>query len=145
MDLRVRRLDEEELVRRVGATAMAQPEVTGRERQGRTREDEAGIGSRQPRPEHGVNAQALEHRYLRLDQGRVGLGLRWIITAGHVDLDVTEAVFREMSLQFGQCFGGCLAGHEPQVELGRRLVRENRLAAGTGVAAVNALDVHRRL
>ena len=43
-----------------------------------------------------------------------------IVAAGHVDLDVAEAVLGEVRLERGERVGRGHVGHEPQIELGHR-------------------------
>ena len=76
---------------------------------------------------------------------RVGIGLGGVVPAGHVDLDVPEAVLREMRPQQLQRALGGHVGHQAHVDLGDRPVRQDRLAARARVAAHEALDVDRRL
>src|SRR5258708_40106397 len=68
LDLRVGRFDEEEFVRGVLAATEAQTEVAGGEVQRSIRKGEAGLRACQPRPEHRIDADALEHPHLRLKQ-----------------------------------------------------------------------------
>src|SRR5437763_16752603 len=101
LHLWVGRLDHVVLVGRVRATAVAEAEVAGGELERRVGEGVAGIRAGVARPEHRIDAGALEHRDLRLDQRRARRGAGWIVAAGDVDFDVAEAALGEMRFQCG--------------------------------------------
>src|SRR5262245_27225521 len=73
--------------------------------------------------------------FLGLDDWRIGRRRRGIVAAGHVNVDVAVTVFGKMRLQGGERAFGGLVRHETQIEFRDRLVRQNRLAARTSVAA----------
>src|SRR5438132_268992 len=99
---RVVRFDQVVLIRRVRPGSVAQAEVTHGQAQRRIGEDIARPGARAARPRLRIVPQLAIGRELRADQTAVGVGLRRVVTAAHVDLDVCEAALGEVRLQLGE-------------------------------------------
>ena len=66
-----------------------------------------------------------------------------IVAAARLDLDVAEAALGEVRLEGGHGAVVGHVGHQAEVELGDGAVRQHGLAARTGVAGDQPLDVHR--
>ncbi len=89
--------------------------------------------------------ERLQAGELRPHDGRVGRRRGRIVAPGHVHVDVAIALVGEVLLELLERFGRLHVRHQPQVELGDRLVREDGLSARAGVAADQPLDVDRGL
>src|SRR2546430_9233036 len=59
----------------------------------------------------------------RSDQPAVGVGLRRVVAAAHVDLDVCEAALGEVRLQLGEGIARGHVRHQAHVDLGNGPVR----------------------
>src|SRR5216117_208557 len=89
----------------------------------------------------GIDPAAPVDRGLRPNQPGVGRRAVGVVPAGHVDLDIPEAAFRQVRLERGECLGRGHIGDESQVEFGDRPVRQDGFATRPGVAAHEAFDV----
>ena len=77
-------------------------------------------------------------------KARVRRGRGRIVAAAYVHFDVAEAAAGEVRFELRDRVLARHVGHEAQVELGGRTVRQDRHAAGPGVATDQPFDVHRR-
>src|SRR5271166_4923571 len=105
------------------------------------REDVSRPGARRTRPKRGIKTKLPISRNLRLDEFRIRRGLRRIVSTAHVDLYVPKAAFGEMLFQKLQRTRSRHVRHEAHVDLGGGAMRQNGLAAGTGVSPDQTLDV----
>src|SRR5579859_557364 len=80
-------------------------------------------------------------RHLGPDEGGVRGGAGWIVSSGHIDLDIAETVLRQMRLESSERLRSSHVGHQPKVDLGDRFVRQYGLASWPGISANQALDV----
>ena len=119
--------------------------MTRGQAQRRIGEDIARPGARATRPQLRVVPELAIGRELRADQPAVGVGLRRVVAAAHVGLDVCEAALGEVRLQLGEGIACGHVRHQAHVDLGDGPVRQHRLAPRTCVAADQPFDVDRRL
>ena len=78
---------------------------------------------------------------MRGSSGASAAVLVGIVAAARVHLDVAEAALRQVRLERGDGLVESHVGHEPQVELRHRAVRQHGLPARPGAAGDQALDV----
>src|SRR5579863_5767657 len=97
----------------------------------------------QPWQQYGINPYALVNRRLGVDEQRICRSARRIVSATHVDLDISKAMFRQMSLQGSQSSGSRHVRYQAQIELSYCFVRQNRFAAGSGIPSNQPLNVDR--
>src|SRR5207253_6036098 len=91
---RVRGFDDVIFIRRMRAAAMTESEMAGRKLDRFARENVAGIRTGVARPEQGINPESFVSRGLRFYQRGISRRARGIVTTGHIDFDVAEAVLR---------------------------------------------------
>ena len=139
LDFRVRGFDDVIFVRRMRAAAVAESEMSGRQLERFAGEDVTGIRTGVARPEQRVDSELFVGCQLRLDQCRIFRCGRRIVPAGHVHFDVAEAALRQMGLQRGKRVRRFHVGHESHVDFRDGAMRQNRFAAGAGVAADRVL------
>ena len=144
-NLRVGRLDDVVLVGRVRTRAMSHTKMSRRQAERQIGEDVAWPRTSRARPHHGIFSQLLVGCHLSLDKLGIGRRLVGIIAAAHVDLDVAEALLREIVLQQLQCPLRRHVGNQAHVNLRDRSMRQHSLAARSGVSGDQAFDVDRRL
>ena len=83
---------------------------------------------------------------LGLDQGAVLVRLGRAVAAGDVHLDVAEAALGEVRLQLAATASSLVMSGTSRMSIfASARSRQDRLAAGPGIAADQALDVDRRL
>src|SRR5689334_22656617 len=107
------------------------------------RENVAGPRAGEARKNHRVDAILFVDGGGCANDGRIGGSGSGIVAAGHVDIDVAEAFFREMRFEQGEGFGSGHVGNEAQIELGDGFAGKNGLAAGAGVAADESFYIDR--
>src|SRR5579862_1666339 len=129
----------------MGSRPMTETEVTRWKIERRTREHEAGPGSRTARPEFRIEPQFVVGGDLRADQSAVRIGLSRIVPTAHIDFDVAEAVLGEVCLQLLECVLGRHVRHQAHVDLGYGAMRQDGLAAWARIAADEPLDIDRGL
>src|SRR5882724_2414683 len=144
LDLRVRGFDDVVFVRSMSTAAVTEAEMAGWQAERFAREHVAGPRARITRPEQRINPMTPVNRQLSPDERRVTGRAGWIVTASHPHFDIAIAALREMRLERGECFGCRHVRHQAQIEFRDGLVRKDCFAAGTSVAAHQALDVHGR-
>src|SRR5690349_4526735 len=132
------------LVGSVGAVAVAETEMSGGQAKRIACEHVAGPGAGETRKNYWVDPILFVNGGGGANDGGVGGRGIGIVAAGHVDVDVAEAFFREMRFEKCERFGGGHVRNEAEVELGDGFAGKNGFAAGSGVAADEAFDIDRR-
>src|SRR5262249_17689668 len=114
---------------------MPEPEMSGRQSQRRAGESVPSQGAGIARQDERINTVPAIHRLLCLDKTSVGGRGGWVVTACHIYVDVTEAAFCKMCFERSESFASRHVRNQPEVELCYRFMRQDSLAAGTGISA----------
>src|SRR4051812_35333279 len=96
------------------AAAVPGPEVTARQAHRGTCENITRPGAGEPRREADGQAFRFVDRDRSLDEGRILIGLSWVVAAGHLDLDITVSTLGQVGLQLGLRFLRDLVGNQPE-------------------------------
>src|SRR5690348_9783013 len=91
-----------------------------------------------------VNSILLVHSKLGLNHTGAKRRAVGIVSTGHIDFDIAEAMLGQMSLECCKRFAGFHVGYEAQIEFGHRPMGKNSLSARTGIAANQSLNIYRR-
>src|SRR5450755_2265805 len=134
--------DDVVLVGGVRAISMAQSKVTGGEAQRIAGENVTRPGAGEAWKHYRVDAiAAVDCRgcanYLRVR--RCGGG---VVTSAHVNIDVREAVFRQVGLERCKGFGRGHVWYEPQIHFRHGFSGQDRFTAWSGVAADQPFDIY---
>src|SRR5262249_60930842 len=121
---------------------MAEAEVAGRHFERLACENVAGPGACGARELNRFDSGAIADGFFCASDERVGRSARWIVAAGHVDFDVAETAFCQVSLQRFGGFFGLHVRDKTKIHFCDGAPGENRFSTLAGVAGDQTLDIY---
>src|SRR5262249_57103330 len=99
---------------------MPESEMTGSKLEWRVGENVARPRTTKSRKQDRIDPVIFVNRFFRLDDRRIRWRRRWIVTAGHVHIDVAESFFRQLRFQSSERVWRGLVRHKTKIEFGDR-------------------------